>query len=145
MRGRIPLIVIAVVLVLGIGVAWALQALVPTSGAPYRVTVRQDDQVVASFDLAALKAIGVKQVVADGKPQTGPTLASVLAKAGVKDYSQVEVIGPGTDDSGHLVLQQADVTPDLLLAVSNRGTVKAAGPAIAKDKWVRDVTELVVQ
>lgn len=145
MRGRIPLIVIGVVLLVGIGAAWALQALVPSKGVPYHVTVSQDDRAVASYDLAALQALGVKQVIADGKKQSGPTLASVLAKAGVTGYTQVEIIGPGTDDSGHLILQRASITSDVLLAVSNRGTVKVTSPNIPKDKWVRDVTELVVQ
>jgi hypothetical protein len=145
MRRSILIATVAVLLAL-VGIAWLADAVVSGSEtATYRVRVMRDGRELASFDLAELKAIGMKEVVLQGKRQTGPALSDVLARAGVADYAQVEIIGPGTDDSGHLTLKRADVGPDVMLAIANRGTAKLAGPDISTQMRVRDVTELVVR
>jgi len=146
MRRNTALVVVAAVVLALVGAAWLVGGLVSAGdGDQYQVRVTRDDRELASLDLAALKATGMNTVVLQGKEQTGPTLLAVLKRAGVDDFSQVEIIGKGVDDSGHLVLKRSDVGPDVVLAVSNRGTVKVAGPDISMEMRVRDVTDLVVQ
>ena len=161
MRRRITYIVIAVVLLAGIGGAWFAQSRLNSSSgglaaqgdplagitAPkgYTVTVVRGGSTLATFTLAALEAVGVKHVVVQGQSQYGPALLSVLAKAGVKDFSEVDVTGEAVRDSGKLKLTRAQVGPDVVLAVAQRGTVKIAGPDIPQDQRIRDVIRLVVK
>ena len=161
MRRRITYIVIGVVLLAAIGGAWFAQSRLssPSAGlsaqgdplagitAPkgYQVTVMRDGRTLATFTLPALEAVGVKHVVVQGQSQYGPTLLSVLAKAGVKSFSAVDVTGQGVRDSGKLTLTRAQVVPDVVLAVAQRGTVKIAGSDIPQDKRIRDVIRLVVK
>jgi hypothetical protein len=153
-RQRIVIIVAAVVLVAGVATAWILEARtapknpVPAAAAAaYRVRVVQNGKDLASFDLAALEAVGMKTVVAQGQPQQGPSLLAVLRKAGVGDgFTQVTVIGMGIRDSGRLVLKRSQIGENDVLAVAQkRDTVKIAGPDVPQDMRIRDVVELVVQ
>jgi hypothetical protein len=149
-RARVTLAAVAFVLVAGVAVGWLLEhraastAAASTSGS-YRVRVTQDGRELASFDLAGLKAVGSKTVMAQGSPQVGPLLLDVLKRAGVAKFSAITVLGAGTRDSGRLELEAADVGTDTVLAVAKRGTVKVAGPTIPSTKRVRDVKEIQVR
>ena len=91
-RGRLrPVLVAAAAIVAVVLAAWALQAMA-SGGAgssqddpapPYSVAVRQDGEVLKSYDLAALHALPQRRIVIDGKEQTGPSLATLLEDAGV--------------------------------------------------------------
>jgi hypothetical protein len=160
MRRRVTYIVLAVVLLAVAGVAWYLQSTMNSPGGlaaqgdrlagitsppGYKVTVVENGRTLASYTLAGLEAIGVKHVVVQGQPQDGPTLLSVLAKTGVKHFTAVDVVGEGVRDSGKMTLTRAQVVPDVVLAVAQRGTVKIAGPDIPQDQRIRDVIRLVVK
>lgn len=150
MGKRTVIIVAAALLVVGVATALAIQTWGRGANTPpsdYHVRVVQDGKELASFDLAALEAIGMKTVVAQGREQNGPTLLAVLKKAGVKDgFTQVTIIGSGMRDSGDLVLQRSAIGEDIVLSVApKRSTVKLAGPTVPEDMRVRDVTELIVQ
>lgn len=73
--------------------------------------------------------------------QTGPTIRSVLDKAGVADVSALRVEGRGPAQT----LSATDLSARPILAVTNRGTVKLAGTDLATNRWVRDVTALVAK
>ncbi|GAA1861652.1 hypothetical protein GCM10009836_47310 [Pseudonocardia ailaonensis] len=91
--------------------------------------------------LGTLPSVTVDTPASDGATQqAGPTLASVLGAAGVTTYTKLHVVGP----SESLDLTPADVTPQLVLAQTKRGTVKLAGPGVEPSKWVRDVTDVEV-
>jgi hypothetical protein len=148
-RTRVTLAAVALVLVAGVAAGWVLergtapQAAAASGG--YHVRVTRDGRELASYDLAALKAVGEKRVVAQGSAQVGPTLADVLKRSGVGEFSAVTVIGMGTRDSGRLDLTASQVGTDSVLAIAKRGTAKLAGPKIPSSKRVRDVTELQVR
>lgn len=148
MRARVTLAAVALVLIASVAAGWYFEnrntpAVTSASGG-YHVLVTREGRSLASFDLAALKAIGSKTVTLQGRVEEGPALLDVLKRAGVRDFTAVTVLGAGTRDSGQLELPASDVGPDTVLAVAKRGTVKIAGPAIPRDKRVRDVTEIQV-
>jgi hypothetical protein len=107
------------------------------------VVVRDGARELARFDLAALQAlpqVDVKTPQSAGdQVQTGPTVRSVLDKAGVAAVTQLRVEGRDPAQT----LSGADLDGPIL-DVTNRGTVKLAGADLTTDRWVRDVTALVV-
>jgi hypothetical protein len=109
------------------------------SRAQFTVVVRGGRQT--TFSLDSLARLPFVRVMADGKEQEGPTLSTVLAAAGARDYSGVTVIGR----IGRLRLARSSVTADVLLDFTNRATVKLASPHIPKSRWVKDVTRIEVQ
>jgi hypothetical protein len=136
------------VLCAGVAAAWLTESAnpIPTGSATaYRVVVVRDGVTLHSFDLAALRDVGVKSVVAQGQVQEGPALLAVLAEAGVTDFSGIDVVGMGVRDSGKLSLSRSQIDADVVLAIAKRGTVKVAGPNVPSDRRVRDVTELMVR
>jgi hypothetical protein len=108
------------------------------------VVVRDGARELARFDLAALQAlpqVDVKTPQSAGdQVQTGPTVRSVLDKAGVAAVTQLRVEGRDPAQT----LSGADLDGGPILDVTNRGTVKLAGADLTTDRWVRDVTALVV-
>jgi len=149
MRARVTLAAVALVLVAGVAAGWFFENRPAPSQAPatgaYRVRVTRDGRELASFDIAQLQAVGSKTVTVQGGVEQGPPLLDVLKRAGVTTFSAVTILGSGQRDSGRLVLVSADVGPDTVLDVAKRGTVKVAGPAIPRDKRVRDVMEIQVR
>jgi hypothetical protein len=149
MRARITLAAVAFVLVAGVAAGWLFENRnAASAGSPagaYHVRVTRDGRELADFDMAALRAVGEKRVMAQGSPQVGPTLADVLKRAGVRDFSAVTVVGLGARDVGKLELSASDAGTDTVLAFAKRGTVKIAGPKIPSKMRVRDVTEIRVR
>ena len=78
----------------------------------------------------------------DGKQQTGPAVATVLAAAGAATFDTLNVKGIGARDSGRLDPRAGDVDDRLLLDFSDRGTVKICSPDLEWSDWVRDVVEI---
>ena len=169
-RTRLTVVAVVCVLLAGIAAAWLFEAgngptpaPVPGAGqgagrgsggavsatmAPppdYRVRVTRDGRDLASFDVAALTALGLRTVTLPDGTESGPQLLAVLQRAGATDVSSVTIIGTGERDSGLLVLAFADIGPDTVLDIAKRGTVKVAGPNIPHDKRVRDITEIQVR
>jgi len=152
MRARVTLAVVALALVVGVAAGWFFENRPSSatdrasdSSSAYRVRVTRHGRELASFDLAGLEAIGSKSVLLQGGREEGPPLLDVLKRAGVDEFSAVTILGTGTRDSGRIELAVAEVGPDTVLDVAKRGTVKVAGPAIPKDKRVRDITEIQVR
>ena len=147
------MLVVALVLLAGVAAGWyfeyratpATGSSAGSSASAYHIRVTRDGRELASFDLAALRALGMKSVVVQGGSEEGPALLDVLRKAGVGDFSAVTILGAATHDKGHLDLAAADIGPDTVLNVAKRGTVKIAGPRIPRDKRVRDIKEIQVR
>ena len=149
------MLAVTLVLIAGVAAGWyfeyraapAASASVSTgaSASAYRVRITRGGRELASFDLSALKAIGMQKVVVQGGSEEGPRLLDVLRKAGVASFSALTVLGAATHDKGRLDIAAADIGTDTVLAVAKRGTVKIAGPKIPHDKRVRDVKEIQVR
>ncbi|MEI8081232.1 MAG: hypothetical protein WCI74_05245 [Actinomycetes bacterium] len=141
---------VAAVLVAVVAVGWILEnrvAPVPSPGTPgeYRVRVTRQGDEIASYNIEQLRAVGMKKVVLQGGSEEGPALLDVLGKSGVSTFDSLTILGTGQRDSGRLELKAADVGSDTVLDIAKRGTVKIAGPAIPRDKRVRDLTEIQVR
>jgi nitrogen regulatory protein PII len=142
---------VAAVLVL-VALAWIVEWRVTgttqsASGRPapgYAVKVMRGDTVLKQFSVAALRALPAVTIIADGKPQHGPTVQTVLTAAGVTSFTTLEVRGMGLRDSGRLTLAAKAVTGDTILDFNDRGTVKIVSPTMDWRLRVRDVTELRV-
>jgi hypothetical protein len=103
------------------------------------------DEVAADWTLAALEeSVSFAEMEIDGDTQSGPRLLDVLAASGVEDWQTAEVIGLGegrTFEVG-LDIAAADTDENWILDVTNKGTLKLAAEALARDQWVRDVGEI---
>ena len=109
------------------------------AGALFRV-VKPDGSAVM-FTVDDLKALPLAQYMTEGKVEEGPKLLDVLAKAGVTDFSEVVIRGTKSSQA----LSRAQVDDRTVLDLTNHGTVKLAGPALAKPDWVKDVDLIVVR
>ena len=103
------------------------------------------DEVATDWTLADLAAsVSFAAGDIDGATQSGPRLLDVLAASGVEDWQTAEVIGMGegrTFEVG-LDIAAADTDENWILDVTNRGTLKLAAEALARNQWVRDVGEI---
>ena len=150
-RARVILAGVVLLLLVGVGVGWLLESRtaanapsISGSASAYRVKVTRQGEELASFDLVALQAVGMKKVVVQGGTEQGPAVLDVLRKAGVTQFRSITVLGTGQRDSGRIQLQSSEIGPETVLDIAKRGTVKIAGPTIPRDKRVRDVTEIQV-
>jgi hypothetical protein len=146
-----PLFIAAAVIVALVVAAWALQAALTggadgSSGAPdataYTVKVERNGKLLKQYDLADLHALPQTRVVIAGKPQTGPSLKTLLADAGAASYHSVDVRGAGLRDSGHLTLSAHQVDQQVQIDFADRGTAKVCGPELYHAQWVRDVLSI---
>ena len=145
-----PLGLAAILVIAAVLAAWGLQnryaaGAGSSQGDParaYSVVVQKGGEALKHYDLAALHALPQSRVVIDGKEQTGPSLTTLLADAGVSTYQSVEVRGAGLRDGGKLTLSPAQVRQKVQLDFSDRGTVKVCGPKLYHVEWVRDVISI---
>ena len=112
----------------------------------YAIAISLDGQQVARYGLDDLRSLEFVSIEADGRAEEGPRLLDVLQKAGIESFSSVTVRGqaPGRIGSAELTLEAAEVTDQVVLDVSQRDTLKLAGPEIDSNRWVVDVTEIAV-
>jgi hypothetical protein len=104
------------------------------------LTVTLADGSQKPFSMADLKQLPAITVNLDGVDQNGPALLEVLKAAGVSDFTSVTVSGVSS-----LTLNKSDITAETLFDFSNRNTIKLASANIAKDKWVKDVTQITIK
>ena len=93
------------------------------------------------FGLEDLKKLPAVQMSIDGITQTGPLLSTLLAAAGVTDFTEVTLTGGGATYR----LTRAQVNEQTMLDFNNRGMVKLASTLVAKDLWVKDITLIQVK
>jgi len=114
------------------------------AGNGYHVAVRQDGHVLAEFDLARLAELPQAEITTPqsygSKVQRGPALRAVLAAAGAGEARSVRVEGSDPAQT----LTAAELTDRLVLGFTKRDTVKLAGTDLDRDRWVRDVSAVVV-
>lgn len=108
------------------------------------LVVAQDNRALAHFTLAQLQGLPQVEITTPqsrgAQLQKGPTVRSVLDAAHAGGVISVRV--DGRDPAQ--VLTAAELTDDVILNVTKRHTLKLAGANLALDRWVRDVTALVV-
>lgn len=114
------------------------------TAAGYKVVFFLNGQQVASLGLEQLQTLPKVSLALADRSEEGPTLLSVLELAGIKEFSKLTVVGMvrGRVATAELELQRSQVTEDLILDFTNRGTTKLAGAQLSEDKWVIDVAEI---
>ncbi|RRR39760.1 hypothetical protein EHH44_21590 [Mycolicibacter terrae] len=100
--------------------------------------------MLGEFDLARLAElpqIEISTPQSHGNPvQRGPAVRSVLEAAGATAISSIRVEGRDPAQT----LTAAELTDRVVLSFTKRDTVKLAGADLARDRWVRDVSTVVV-
>lgn len=139
------------VLVPALVLAFALAACAPSAtpapptqpaagGGGVLLTVTGPGGVSKGFSAADLQALPQAKITVDGKDEEGPSLADVLKAAGITDFAELTLTGDVS-----MTLTRAQVTGDVILDFTNRGTVKLAATSIPKDTWVKDITRIEVK
>lgn len=108
------------------------------------VAVRAEDNVLASFTVAQLVDLPQVEIVTPqsrgAQVQHGPPVRAVLHAAGATGVRSLRVEGRDPAQT----LTAGELTDQVILSVTKRGTLKLAGASLDRARWVRDVTALVV-
>lgn len=100
----------------------------PSQGEAVFQIVTPDGQT-KGLSLSDLKKLPQATITVEGKSENGPALLEVLRSAGVTEFRQVTLTGQG---GGRITLSKNQVTPDVVLDFTERGTMKLASPAVPK-------------
>ncbi|WP_172831776.1 hypothetical protein [Mycobacterium asiaticum] len=111
---------------------------------PAQLAVQQNDRVLTLFSLdqlLSLPQVDVETPHSGGaQVQQGPTVRSVLDATGVTSVDRVRAEGRDPAQT----LGANELTDAIILNVTKRNTLKLTGTGLPRDRWVRDVTKLVV-
>ncbi len=115
-------------------------AALPTKPADAVFQLIRPDGSIVNFTMADLKKLPLTSIMVGAKAEEGPALLEVLKAAGVADFKQVTVSGDGT-----VTLTKEQITPQVVLDFSNRGTVKIASPDLPIPSPAKDLTLIKVE
>jgi hypothetical protein len=115
-----------------------------TAAAGYEIAIFKNGVKTGSVTGAQVNTLARVSVTVDVKAQEGPTLLSVLALAGVIDFTQITVKGlaKGRIAEAELTLKRAQVDNTVIMDINNRGETKLTGPSIGDNSAIIDVKEL---
>lgn len=115
-----------------------------TPEAAATLVVRQSDKVLDRLSLPQLE--GLPQIAIatpqsrGAQVQKGPTVRSVLNTAGATGVERVRIEGRDPAQT----LTDTELTDHVILSVTKRNTLKLTGAQLGTERWVRDVTTVVV-
>lgn len=132
---------VSAVMVLGGGVTSCAESATDGMG---QLVVQQAERVLTRFTLPQLEGLPQVEIATPqshgAQVQKGPTVRSVLDAAGATVVYGVRVEGRDPAQT----LTAVELTDQVILNLTKRSTLKLAGTQLGKDRWVRDVTALVV-
>ena len=143
---RWDLLIIRRVLVvaLGAGLVACGVAQTPDASVGNGLVIQQNGQQLARLNLSRLQQLPQVDVTTPqshgAKMQRGPTVRAVLSAAGAVHVESVRVEGRDPPQT----LTATELTEKLILTLTKRNTLKLTGTDLATERWVRDVTTLVV-
>jgi hypothetical protein len=109
-----------------------------------RLVVQEDHRVLDRFTISQLQRLPQVQVATPqshgAQLQKGPSVHSILNAAGVTGAISVRVEGRDPAQT----LTAAELDDQTILSFTKRDTFKLTGAKLRRDRWVRDVTDLVV-
>lgn len=109
-----------------------------------RLTVQENGRVFGRYSMSQLQVLPQVEVSTPhsqgAQTQKGPTVRSILEFAGATGVITVRV--EGRDPAQ--VLGAADLSDPAILNITKRNTLKLTGTGLSVDRWVRDVTALIV-
>ncbi|QLL07938.1 hypothetical protein [Mycobacterium vicinigordonae] len=125
-------------------VCGGVDACAATNDSANLVRVQEQGRVLREFSIEQLRGLPQVQV---GTPQSrgaqvqqGPTVRSVLDAAGATSVTRLRVQGRDPAQT----LTASEITTELILDITKRNTVKLTGTQLPRNRWVRDVTALVI-
>lgn len=138
LTARLPVLVIAAVgISTGVGACGG-----PETGEA--LVVQQNNRVLSRFSLQQLQGLPQVEITTPqshgAQVQKGPTVRSVLDAAHATGVTSVRVEGRDPAQT----FGAAELTKDVILDITKRNTLKLTGTNLRLDRWVRDVTALVV-
>jgi hypothetical protein len=108
------------------------------------LVVQQNGQQIARLNLAQLQHLPQVDIATPqshgATVQRGPTVRAILTAAGAARVESVRVEGRDPPQT----LTATELTEKLILALTKRNTLKLTGTDLGTERWVRDVTTLVV-
>lgn len=116
----------------------------PATDGMGELVVQQAERVLGRFTLPQLEGLPQVEIATPqsrgAQVQKGPTVRSILHSAGDPAVDRVRVEGRDPAQT----LTAAELTDQVILNVTKRNTLKLTGTQLGRDRWVRDVTALVV-
>lgn len=143
MRSNIRRLLVAILasIVLGGGVSSCAWSATDGMG---QLVVQQDGRVLGRFTLPQLRDLPQVEIATPqsrgAQVQKGPTVCSILQSTGATGVDRIRVEGRDPAQT----LTAAELTGQVILNVTKRNTLKLTGTQLSTDRWVRDVTTLVV-
>lgn len=109
-----------------------------------QLIVQENHRVLDRFTVSQLQRLPQVEVATPqshgAQVQKGPSVGSILEAAGATDVVKVRVEGRDPAQT----LTAAELDDQLILAFTKRDTLKLTGAKLTRNRWVRDVTDLVV-
>jgi len=117
-----------------------------TAPSEYKIELFVNNQLSSTILMSDISALPQRSI-AESESEMGPTVASVLALAGIVRYRQIQVVGlsPGRKSASQITLVRDKVTDNVILDITGRGTTKLAGSDIPSSEWVLDVSRIYVE
>jgi len=105
--------------------------------------VLRDGETLRVWTLEELLALPQQEVEIDGDVQNGPWLRDVLAASNVGEWTRATVVGAGEGRAFGIEVEiESGPADGYILDITRRGTAKLAGLDLARERWVRDMTEI---
>ncbi|ORV39326.1 hypothetical protein [Mycobacterium conspicuum] len=108
------------------------------------LVVQQDGRVLDRLTLPRLRGLPQVEIATPqsrgAQVQKGPTVRSVLDAAGATGVNRVRIEGRDPAQT----LTNEELTDQVILGVTKRNTLKLTGTQLGRERWVRDVTAMVV-
>jgi hypothetical protein len=120
-------------------VSWDDLDVVLPVGVLFQVVTPNEEPV--SFTIEQVEAMPQVSIEVDGRIEEGPALLTVLAEAGVDEFSSVTLHGLNLN----IVLESRQVTDEVILSITNWDTVKFASPAVPGQNWPKGIMLIVVE
>lgn len=138
MRTYRPLcLAVAVIVILGLGAC-------SRSGGDSGLVVQEHGRVLDRYSVSQLQRLPQIEIATPqshgAQVQKGPTVRSILDFAGITGVTTLRV--EGRDPAQ--ILAAAELSDPVILNITKRDTLKLTGTKLSTDRWVRDVTALVV-
>ncbi|OBA82338.1 hypothetical protein A9W99_11395 [Mycobacterium sp. 1164966.3] len=109
-----------------------------------RLTVQDNGRVLQRYSVSQLQRLPQVEIATPrshgAQTQKGPTVRSILDLAGTAGAVSVRVEGRDPAQT----LSAAELSDPVILNVTKRHTLKLTGAKLSRDRWVRDVTALMV-
>ncbi len=138
------LVAMLTVLLLGTGLGSCARPGTPSATRGNDLVIQANGRVLARLTLPQLQQLRQVEVATPqsrgAQVQKGPTVRSILNTADASGVERLRVEGRDPAQT----LTAADLTDQLILNVTKRNTLKLTGAKLGTDRWVRDVTTLVV-